>query len=202
MNSPVEAAESPVDKAESPVDMPANAGAGYPPAARDPGEAPLSRRARGYLVAALLVVLVAAVVASVFLAVEVTRASAEERLRGEALRTARQLVLNFTTVDYRAFDRSRSGVLALSSGDFREQYSRAMKDLENLVKQNETVSRGKILDAGIVSFDGDSAQVLVAADADVTNVAAKTPALRTYRLQLDLARDSRGWRVVELQFVG
>ncbi len=150
----------------------------------------------------MVAVLVAATVASVFLGREVLAARGESQQRSEALRTARQLVVNFTTVDHRRFSQSTNGVLSLSAGDFRQQYSHASRELEKLVEANRTVSRGKVLDAGVVSFDPDSARVLVVADADVTNAAAKKPQLRTYRLQLDLTREAAGWRVVDLQFVG
>jgi Mce-associated membrane protein len=154
------------------------------------------------LVGVLAVLLVAAIVGVALFGQRVAQASQEERLRAEALTAARQMVVNFTTVDHRSFDKSTNGVLALSAGKFRQQYTNASSELERLVKENKTVSRGEVLDAGIVSFDPDSARVLVVADADVTNVAAKKPQLRTYRIQLDLSREGSGWKVVELTFVG
>ena len=167
-----------------------------------PAERQLLDRSRVPLLAILGTLLVGAVVASVFLGRSVVQASHEAKLRTEALQTARQLVVNFTTVDHRSVTKSTSGVLALSAGDFHQQYANAAKDLQKLVEQNQTTSRGKVLDVGIVSFDPDSARVLVIADADVTNVSTKKPQLRTYRLQLDLSRQGSTWRVVELQFVG
>jgi Mce-associated membrane protein len=165
-------------------------------------EAIRERRVRNVLVGALAGLLVVAVAGAVVLGQRVAAAQEEERARTEAVHAARQLVVNFTTVDHRSFDRSTKGVLALSAGDFRQQYANASKELERLVKENKTVSSGKVLYAGVVSFDPDSARVLVVADADVTNVAAKKPQLRTYRLQLDLSREPGGWRVVDLSFVG
>jgi Mce-associated membrane protein len=167
------------------------------------GEAPgWFGRGRSIAVILLAAVLVGATVASVFLGRRVAEAGDEERLRTEAVQTARQLVVNFTTLDHRSLRASTSGVLALTAGDFRQEYTVASRELEKVVAENKTVSRGKVLDAGIVSFDNDSARVLVVADSRVTNVATDKPQLRTYRLQLDLSREPSGWRVVELQFVG
>lgn len=160
-----------------------------------------SRRA-ALVSAALGVVLVAAVVASVFLGMEVRRAGEEERLRAEAVRTARQLVVDFLTHDYRSFDQTRRNVLALSSGDFAEQYRASAAELRDFVRKVRSVSDGEVLDAGVVSFDPDSARVLVVADADVTNVATESPQPRHYRIQVDLSREHAGWRVVDLTFVG
>ena len=161
-----------------------------------------SQSGRPTVVILLAALLVGSVVASVFLGGRVSDARDEDRLRTEAVQTARQLVVNFTTLDHRSLRASTSGVLALTAGDFRQEYTNASKELEKVVAENKTVSRGKVLDAGVVSFDSDSARVLVVADSQVTNVATDKPQLRTYRLQLDLSRESSGWRVVELQFVG
>jgi Mce-associated membrane protein len=183
----------------------ADAAATPPPAGPETdrrGEAGWFPRVRSTVVLLLAVVLVGASVASVFLGIRVAQAGDEERLRTEAVQTARQLVVNFTTLDHRSPRASTSGVLALTAGDFRQEYTNASQELEKVITDNKTVSRGKVLDAGIVSFDSDSARVLVVADSQVTNVATKKPQLRTYRLQLDLSREAAGWRVVELQFVG
>lgn len=161
------------------------------------------RRRLSHLVTGVLAgLLVIALVGAALLGQRVAAARSEERLRTEAVHTARQLVVNFTTVDHRSFDRGMKGVLALSAGDFKRQYAGASDELEQLVKDNKTVSVGEVLYAGVVSFDPDSARVLVVADADVTNIAEKKPQLRTYRLQLDLTRQPAGWRVVDLSFVG
>jgi Mce-associated membrane protein len=177
---------------------------GQPQPPRNDRDGPGSRRLdlANVITGVLAVLLMLAVVAVALLAQQVAQTGREERLRAEALAAARQMVVNFTTLDYRKFDESADRVLAMSGGNFRQQYANASSKLERLVKENETVSRGEVLAAGIVSFDPDSARVLVVADADVTNVATKKPQLRTYRLQLDLGREGDEWKVVELEFVG
>ena len=151
----------------------------------------------------VLAILVAgALVACAFLAVVLVRDGRASSARVEALRTARQLTVNFTTLDYRTFDRDASTVVALSSGDFRSQFRNATAGLKQQVTANKTVSRGEVLEAGLVSFDPDSARALVVADASVTNVSAPKGTVRHYRMQLDLVRERAGWRVVDLQFVG
>jgi Mce-associated membrane protein len=171
---------------------------------RDPAheEQPARPRSPSPVLAVLVALLLAALVATGFLGSRVLAAHREDRSRSQALHAARQLVADFTTVDYRKFDRQSGEVLNLAAGDFHSQYSHAAKQLRTLVTQNRTVSRGRVLEAGIASLDQDSARVLVVADAEVTHVGAEKPELRTYRLQLDLSREKAGWRVVELQFVG
>ncbi|HEY6737635.1 MAG TPA: hypothetical protein VI076_02210 [Actinopolymorphaceae bacterium] len=167
-----------------------------------PADDDRSRRRRTYGFAGLLAALAALVVAGGFLGAELVRLSGVEDARAAALRTARQFAVDFTTLDYRKFDRDADRVLDASSGAFRTQYENATGQLKELVTANKTVTEGEVLDAGIVSFDPDSARVLVAVDAQVRNVEAEKPQLRTFRLQVDLVRERGAWRVVELQFVG
>jgi Mce-associated membrane protein len=93
-------------------------------------------------------------------------------------------------------------VLDGATGEFRTQFEAGTQDLAELVTANQAVSRGEVLEAGIVTADEDSARVLVVADSTVTNTAGTEPQKRHYRLQLDLVRDDGRWLVSDLQFVG
>ena len=66
---------------------------------------------------------------------------------------------------------------------------------------NKAVSKGKVLSAGLVSSDADSARVLLVVDADVTNTSATTAVPRHYRIQVDLSRSGDRWLANQLQFV-
>lgn len=156
----------------------------------------------GVLLAVLSTVCAVLVAGAIVLGFSASAAAREDRLRLEALDTARQMAVNFTTLDYREFADDTASVRALAGGDFATQYAAASADLKELVTANEAVSKGEVLEAGTVSFDSDSARVLVVADADVVNSGAKKSQLRTYRLRMDLARIEHEWRVVDLQFVG
>ena len=93
-------------------------------------------------------------------------------------------------------------MLAGATGEFKKQFRAGTKDLSELVRANQAVSEGEVLEAGIVSDDEDSACVLVVADSTVTNAAGPAPQKRHYRLQLDLVRDGGRWLVSDLRFVG
>jgi Mce-associated membrane protein len=51
-------------------------------------------------------------------------------------------------------------------------------------------------------MDTDSAQVLVVADATITNTAAPDGQLRHYRIKLDMVRVGDAWLTAGLQAVG
>lgn len=94
-----------------------------------------------------------------------------EMRRQDILSAARQSALNFTSLDYRHYDRDSTNVLKGATGDFKKQFSAQTQDLTKLVAENRSVSEGQVLDAGIVRSDARSARVLVVADSKVINTA-------------------------------
>ncbi|MFH9002371.1 hypothetical protein ACH4E5_03875 [Streptomyces afghaniensis] len=126
---------------------------------------------------------------------------ADQRRQG-ILAAARQSALNFTSLDYRHYDRDNANVLAGATGEFKKQFTAQTDQLTKLVAQNKSVSEGQVLEAGIVRSDEDSARVLVVADSKVTNTAAPEGEARTYRLQLDLVHEDGRWLTSDVEFVG
>ena len=125
-----------------------------------------------------------------------------EQRRQDILAAARQSALNFTSLDYRHYGRDSANVLEGATGDFKKQFAAQTEQLTKLVAENESVSQGQVLDAGIVRSDEHSARVLVVADSKVTNTAAPKGEARTYRLQLDLVHRDGRWLTSDVEFVG
>lgn len=127
---------------------------------------------------------------------------AEEQRRQDILAAARQSALNFTSLDYRRYDRDSANVLKGATGDFKKEFAAQTEELTELVARNKSVSEGQVLDAGIVRSDERSARVLVVADSKVTNTAVPKGEARTYRLQLDLVHADGRWLTSDVEFVG
>ncbi|MDT0481070.1 MULTISPECIES: hypothetical protein [unclassified Streptomyces] len=125
-----------------------------------------------------------------------------EQRRQDLLAAARQSALNFTSLDYRHYDRDSANVIESATGDFKKQFAAQTEELTQLVAQNKSVSEGQVLEAGIVRSDEHSARVLVVADSRVTNIAAPKGEARTYRLQLDLVHRDGRWLTSDVEFVG
>jgi Mce-associated membrane protein len=161
---------------------------------------------RALVLGLLALLLVFALVAVGVLAPKISAASGRDDRREAILQAARQQAVNFTTLDYRHLDRDLGRVLNGSTGAFRKQFRAGTKDLTQLVTANKAVSKGEVLEAGLVSSDDDSARVLVVADSTVTNTGSPQPDKRHYRIQMDLVRDPsvKGgrWLVSDLTFVG
>ncbi|MDG9719725.1 hypothetical protein [Streptomyces sp. DH24] len=127
---------------------------------------------------------------------------ADEQRRQDILAAARQSALNFTSLDYRHYDRDSANVLKGATGDFKKEFAAQTAELTRLVARNKSVSEGQVLDAGIVRSDDRSARVLVVADSKVTNTAVPRGEARTYRLQLDLVHRGGRWLTSDVEFVG
>ncbi len=153
---------------------------------------------------ALVVTVVALVASAVVLATNLPgvldHRAAEER-RGEVLQEAKQHAVNFTTLDYRTFDEDIELVLDGATGSFRDEFGSGVEEVRELVTQNESVSKGSVSEAGLVSVDDDSATVIVVADTEVSNLASPEPQPRHYRMQLDLTHTGDRWLVSDLTFV-
>ena len=147
-------------------------------------------------------VLLALLVTGGVLMWQLQQAQAVADRRTAVLQAASEHAVTFLTVDYRHLHKDSAAVLAMAAGQFRQQYAASRPRLQQLVAQNKTVSTGKVLSAGVVSTDDDSARVIVVADSEVKNLASPQPQPRHYRLQLDLTRQGERWLVTDLQFVG
>lgn len=129
------------------------------------------------------------------------RHEADQR-RQDVLAAARQSALNFTSLDYRHYDRDSANVLEGATGDFKKQFAAQTAQLTRLVTENKSVSEGQVLEAGVIRSDAHAARVLVVADSKVTNTAAPRGEARTYRLQLDLVHRGGRWLTSDVEFVG
>ena len=154
------------------------------------------------LSAGLVAATVLTTVLCVWLGLKLADQRAAQQRRQDILAAARQSALNFTSLDYRHYDRDSRTVLEGATGDFKKQFAAQTAQLTKLVAQNKSVSEGQVLDAGIVRSDAGSARVLVVADSKVTNTAAPEGQARTYRLQLDLVRVAGRWLTSDVTFVG
>ncbi|WP_374199003.1 hypothetical protein [Streptomyces sp. GESEQ-35] len=150
----------------------------------------------------LIVATVVTTTLTIWLALGLYKHREANQHRQDILAAARQSALNFTSLDYRHYDRDSANVLAGATGDFKKQFAAQTDELTQLVAQNKSVSEGQVLEAGIVRSDENSARVLVVADSKVTNTAVPKGEARTYRLQLDLVHRDGRWLTSDVEFVG
>jgi len=108
--------------------------------------------------------------AAVFFGFRWWQAEQDAALREEAVAKAREYAVTLGTYDYRSFDDNLAAVAANSTEEFAAGYDRVAGDLRGLVENGEGTSTARADHAGLESFDGDVATVLVFLDQDVKNV--------------------------------
>lgn len=153
------------------------------------------------VVLAALTVLLA--VAAVVLALQLRDQSATDDAREAALRAARQSALNLTSIDTRDFDEDVRKVVEGATGDFLADFQERTKDdeLKAVLTENQVVSEGTVIDAGLVRSDDTNATALVVIDSTVKNTASPEGRVNTYRMQLELELRDGQWLTSTLEFV-
>jgi Mce-associated membrane protein len=150
----------------------------------------------------LALLLVAALVLAVVLGRQAVDQRAVAQERSDALAAGRQIAVNFSTLDYRTFDRDTARVTAEATGTFRSDFAAQAAQIKQVVVTNKSVSSGQVTQAALVSATSSTARVLLALDASVSNTSSTQPTARHYRVQLDLAKVKGRWLASQLQFVG
>ncbi|MGH4022933.1 MAG: hypothetical protein ACRDT0_27605 [Pseudonocardiaceae bacterium] len=160
-------------------------------------------RSRRYLaaLATLTVLAVVLIVGGVILSVRVYQADVESDRRAEALQTARQMVLNLTTINHKTADRDVQRLLDGATGPFADEFG-GSQPFVDMVRQSKVNSTGQVASAGVERVDENRARVLVAVRSEVRNTAAPEGGEpRNYRLGVDLQREGDRWLVSNMEFI-
>jgi Mce-associated membrane protein len=131
------------------------------------------------------------------------RAAEEQERYGDVLAAAHTEVTAFINIDYRNAQDSIDAVAAGATGDFAKQYDSSTAGVVKLLQREKSVMDGKVLWAGVVDVDEDSATVLAATTGTVANRSTDNRKVaRLFRLQLDLQKVGDRWLTSNLEFVG
>jgi Mce-associated membrane protein len=133
----------------------------------------------------------------------VSLASEEEQERVAAqLEAASRMVNAFVNFDYQDADATIEAVKSMSTGEFLDQYSKGAADLEKIAAEARSEMAAKVVWAGLVAGDDDSATVIVATSGTVKNKTTKfEDEARTYRIQVELVLEDGRWLTRDLQYV-
>jgi len=130
-------------------------------------------------------------------------AKQEAERYGAVIGSATDLTTAFINIDYRTLDENFAAVAEGSTGQFKKDYSDASGPLTDLITQEQSVRTGKVIWAGVVSVDKDSARVIAATEGTVANKATEgKPFAEYFRLQLDLQLVKGEWLTSNVEFVG
>ncbi|QCB52597.1 hypothetical protein E5720_07045 [Rhodococcus sp. PAMC28707] len=167
------------------------------------GDAPHPKTKRlGLVLTSLFVVVVLALLSGGVYLFLANRATSADDARAERfVQTARQTVLNLTTIHPDSAQEDVDRLLAGASGDFKAEFEGREGPFVDVVKQARVDSNGEIIEAGIENSSEYAADVLVAARAMVKNSDAEEPQPRDFRLRVTVADDGDVMTASRVEFV-
>lgn len=151
------------------------------------------RSKKAILASAAAVILVLGMVSVAVLSVFAVQ-STEERdtNRAEYVQTARQTVINLTTISADSAKEDIQRVLTMASGEFKTEFDGRIDPFTEIVKQAKVTSNGEVIEAAIENEDEKSARVLIAAKQTLTNAGQEEPQDRFYRFRVTVSRGDDG----------
>ncbi|WP_369023187.1 hypothetical protein [Nocardia cyriacigeorgica] len=160
------------------------------------------RRAVRILAVAASTIVALALVAGAVISVFAVRSTDErDALRAEYIQTARQTVLNLTTIRADTAKEDIDRILTMASGEFKDEFNGRVDPFTEVVKQAKVQSTGEVVEAALESSDDNSARVLVAAKQTVTNAGQEGPQLRYYRFRITVTNSDSGMTASDVEFV-
>jgi Mce-associated membrane protein len=127
---------------------------------------------------------------------------AQDDRRQDAVRYAKQMALNITSISAEDIDNDIAQVLDGATGEFEEDFASRTENLRDVLSANAVSSEGRVLEAALVRADEESATALVVVDTTVRNTANPDGGFRPYRMKLELVREGDRWLTSLLEFVG
>ncbi|RMI28239.1 hypothetical protein [Nocardia stercoris] len=117
------------------------------------------------------------------------------------VQTARQAVLNLTNISDDTAPADIDRVLAIASGQLKEEYSQRKDAYAKVVQDAKVKATGEVIEAAIESEDDSSARILVAAKQTLTNASDPKPQERYYRFRVTVNRGDSGTTASQVEFV-
>lgn len=175
------------------------------PVEEDTDDAGRLRRLRpaGLLASFGVLVVLLALMASGYMVWQVRNASDRHRWAAEFAAAARKNVVELTSLDFQNPRQAVQRILDVSTGVFKDDFKKNVDDFTKVVEQSQVIEHGTV-NATAVDLDSmtkDSAVVLVASTAEVTNAAGAKQEPRKFKLIVTLTRDGDRIRMSKVEFV-
>ena len=124
-----------------------------------------------------------------------------DQQRNLFIQVGRQAALNLTTIRYTEADADVQRIVDSAVGTFRDDFQKRSGAFIDVVKKAQSSSEGTVTEAGLLSAQGDAAQILVAVTVKTTTSAAPTPEPRSWRMRIDVQKVGDGAKVSNVEFV-
>ena len=124
-----------------------------------------------------------------------------QRQREAFLQSARQTAINLTTIDWRHADADIERVLNGATGTFHDDFASRAQPFVDVVKQAQSTSEGKIIEAGLESVTPQGAQAVVAVGVNTQSAGGPKAEFRAWRMRISVQRVGDEVKVSNVQFV-
>ena len=151
--------------------------------------------------ALVVIVAIASLVVTGLMLVSHQKVVAEQQRRAELVTAARDGVVALLSIDYNRAKADVQHVIDLSTGSFRDEFSRGADDFVATAQQSKAVTVGTVKSAALEKDNGDTAVVLVASSSTVTNNSGAQQDPRAWRMSVTVARDGDQYKMSNVEFV-
>ncbi|WP_245813683.1 hypothetical protein [Rhodococcus marinonascens] len=146
-------------------------------------------------------VIVALLAATVVLLFDQRSAQERDNRRQAFVDTARQTVMNLTTIHPETAKEDVDRIVAGASGQFLEEFQGREDPFVEVVKAADVTTEGDIIEAGIEEETKISANVLVAARTMVTSAEQPEPSARDFRMRVTVTEVEGKLTASKVEFV-
>lgn len=172
-------------------------GSGYRPASSDVDRP-------GWVVpvaVALAVGLVALIGVTVFFGAQAVSGFALEHGRGAVQDAAAQAASSLTNFDYTRPDADLARLNESTTADFQAGFAGDKDSFIKSLRQGQTKMVSRVTSAGVMSYSGDTAHVLVAVKSQISTTGQPQPIGRDYRIDITMLYQHRSWLANEVEFI-
>lgn len=126
---------------------------------------------------------------------------AAQAQRNLYVQVARQAAVNLTTINYTEVETDIKRILDSATGTFHDDFQNRSQPFIDVVKKVQSKSEGTVAEAGVLSENGDQAQVLVAVSVKTSIAAAPEQEPRRWRLRISVEKAGDSAKVSNVEFV-
>jgi len=129
------------------------------------------------------------------------KVTAQQAHQAELVDAARSGVTALLSIDYNRAKADVQHVIDLSTGGFKDDFTRGADDFVQTAQQSKAVTVGSIKSAALKEETADGGVVLLAASSTVTNANGAHQDPRAWRMSVTVARDGDKYKMSNVEFV-
>ncbi|WP_431236791.1 hypothetical protein ACQ86B_17925 [Mycolicibacterium aichiense] len=152
-------------------------------------------------VAVVVILAIASMAVTGLMLVAHQKVVAQRAHQAELVAAAREGVIALLSIDYNRAKADVQHVIDLSTGTFKDDFTRGADDFVKTAEQSKAVTVGTVKSAALEKESGDTGVVLLAASSTVTNANGAHQDPRAWRMSVTVARDGAQYKMSNVEFV-